>query len=439
MKRLIMHELERWRDSKRRKPLVLRGARQVGKTWVLEEFGRSFPDGTVRFNFDKNPEYAQFFQSTKDVRRILQNLAMAGGHKITKDTLIIFDEIQACEEALNSLKYFHEDAPEYYVASAGSLLGLQLAGGFPVGQVDFLEMGPMTFTEFLMADHAEYLADYLASVDTFEPIPDAFFAPLAEKLKCYFVTGGMPEAVSVWTEEKDPKEVDKVLSDILTSYESDFGKHAPPEDVPKIRYIWESLPSQLAKENKKFLYSVVKPGARAREYENALNWLRDADIVSKVNRISKPGLPLSSYDDLSAFKIYAVDVGLLRRLSHLPTTAFAESNRLFTEFKGALTENFVHQSLIRGFEVPPRYWAEAPYEVDFVLQRDADVLPIEAKAGENVKATSIKRYEREYPVEKPIMIRMSMRNLSFDGKMLNVPLFMIDQLDRLLSLALQKA
>ena len=438
MKRLIMHELERWRDSKRRKPLVLRGARQVGKTWVLEEFGRSFPDGYVRFNFDKNPEYAQFFQSTKDVRRILQNLAMAGGQKITKDTLIIFDEIQACEEALNTLKYFHEDAPEYYVASAGSLLGLQLAGGFPVGQVDFLEMGPMTFTEFLMADHAEHLADYLVSVDTLEPIPDAFFAPLAEKLKCYFVTGGMPEAVSVWTEEKDPKEVDKVLSDILTSYESDFGKHAPPEDVPKIRYIWESLPSQLAKENKKFLYSVVKPGARAREYENALNWLRDADIVSKVNRISKPGLPLSSYDDLNAFKIYAVDVGLLRRLSHLPTTAFAENNRLFTEFKGALTENFVHQSLIRGFEVPPRYWAEAPYEVGFILQRDADVLPIEAKAGENVKATSIKRYEREYPEETPIMIRLSMRNLSFDGKMLNVPLFMIDQLDRLLSLALKK-
>ena len=230
MERLILRDLEQWKNSKRRKPLVLRGARQVGKTWVLEEFGRSFPDGYVRFNFDRNPEYAQFFQSTKDVHRILQNLAMASGQRITKDTLIIFDEIQACEEALNSLKYFHEDAPEYYVASAGSLLGLQLAGGFPVGQVDFLEMGPMTFTEFLLADHAENLAEYLASVDSFTPIPDAFFAPLSEKLKCYFVTGGMPEAVSVWTEDKDPKEVDKVLSDIITSYESDFGKHAPTEE-----------------------------------------------------------------------------------------------------------------------------------------------------------------------------------------------------------------
>ena len=437
MERLILRDLERWKNAKRRKPLVLRGARQVGKTWVLEEFGRSFPDGYVRFNFDRNPEYVQFFQSTKDVHRILQNLAMASGQKITKDTLIIFDEIQACEEALNSLKYFHEDAPEYYVASAGSLLGLQLAGGFPVGQVDFLEMGPMTFTEFLLADHAENLAEYLASVDSFTAIPDAFFAPLSEKLKCYFITGGMPEAVYVWTEDKDPQEVDKVLSDIITSYESDFGKHALTEDVPKIRYIWQSLPSQLAKENKKFLYSVVKPGARAREYENALNWLRDADIVSKVNRISKPGLPLSSYDDLSAFKIYAVDVGILRRLSHLPTTAFAENNRLFTEFKGALTENFVHQALIRSFEVPPRYWAEAPHEVDFILQREGTIIPVEAKAGENVKATSIKRYEKEYPAETPIMVRLSLRNLSFDGKMLNVPLFMVDQLDRLLALALQ--
>ena len=437
MKRTIMKALLDWKISKRRKPLVLRGARQVGKTWVLEEFGRTFKDGFVRFNFDKNPEFAHFFQTTKDVRRILQNLAMASGQRITKDTLIIFDEIQACEEALNSLKYFHEDAPEYYVASAGSLLGLQLAGGFPVGQVDFLEMGPMTFTEFLLADHAENLAEYLATVDSFSPIPDAFFAPLSEKLKCYFVTGGMPEAVSVWTEDKDPREVDRVLSDIITSYESDFGKHAPTEDVPKIRYIWQSLPSQLAKENKKFLYSVVKPGARAREYENALNWLRDADIVSKVNRISKPGLPISSYDDLSAFKIYAVDVGILRRLSLLPTTAFAENNRLFTEFKGALTENYVHQALIRSFEVPPRYWAEAAHEVDFILQREGIIVPVEAKAGENVKATSIKRYEKEYPAETPIMVRLSLRNLSFDGKMLNVPLFMVDQLDRLLALALQ--
>ncbi|MBR4656171.1 MAG: ATP-binding protein [Oscillospiraceae bacterium] len=438
MKRLIMNDLRAWKESKRRKPLVLRGARQVGKTWVLEEFGKTFPDGYVRFNFDRNPEYAQFFQSTKDVHRILQNLAMAGGTKITKDTLIIFDEIQACEEALNSLKYFREDAPEYYVASAGSLLGLMLSGGFPVGQVDFLEMGPMTFTEFLMADGAENFADYLASVNDFEQIPDAFFTPLTEKLKCYFITGGMPEAVQVWTEERDPKAVDRVLSDILSSYESDFGKHAPIEDVPKIRYIWQSLPSQLARENKKFLYSVVKPGARAREYENALNWLKDADIIRKVYRVTKPGLPLSAYEDLSAFKIFAVDVGLLRRLSHLSTTAFAEGNRLFTEFKGALTENYVHQALIRQLDAPLHYWADAPHEVDFILQLDNRILPAEAKAGENVKAASIKRYAKDFADQTPLIVRLSMRNLSLDGNVLNVPLFMTDQLPRLIELALNR-
>lgn len=438
MKRLIMDDLMAWKNSKRRKPLVLRGARQVGKTWVLEEFGKTFPDGYVRFNFDKEPEYAQFFQSTKDVRRILQNLAMAGGSKITKDTLIIFDEIQACPEALNSLKYFREDAPEYYIASAGSLLGLMLTTGFPVGQVDFLEMGPMTFTEFLWADGAENYADYLASVREIQQIPDAFFTPLCEKLKCYFITGGMPEAVSVWTEEQDPKAVDRVLSDIISAYESDFGKHAPIEDVPKIRYIWQSLPSQLAKENKKFLYSVVKPGARAREYENALNWLKDADIIRKVYRITKPGLPLSAYEDLSAFKIFAVDVGLLRRLSHLSTTAFAEGNRLFTEFKGALTENFVHQSVIRQFEVPDHYWANAPHEVDFVLQLDNMILPVEAKAGENVKAASIKRYAKDYAEQTPLIVRLSMRNLSLNDKVLNVPLFMVDHLPRLIRIALME-
>lgn len=438
MKRRIMQELLKWKDSKRRKPLVLRGARQVGKTWVLEEFGKSFPDGFVRFNFDREPEYAQFFQSTKDVRRILQNLSMASGQKITKDTLIIFDEIQACEEALNCLKYFKEDAPEYYIASAGSLLGLQLAGGFPVGQVDFLEMGPMTFEEFLLADSAENYAEYLSSVNDLEAIPDAFYSPLSEKLKYFFITGGMPESVLAWTEDLDPREVDKVLSDIILSYESDFGKHAPVEDVPKIRYIWQSLPSQLARENKKFLYSVVKPGARAREYENALNWLRDADIISKVTRMTRPGLPISAYDDLSAFKIYCVDVGILRRLAHLPTTAFSEQDRLFTEFKGALTENYVHQSLIRNFEVPPRYWSKAPHEVDFIIQREGDIIPIEVKAGENIRATSIKRYAKEYEKETPLMVRCSMRNLSYDGRVLNVPLFMVDELDRLLDIVFSR-
>lgn len=438
MRRLILDDLYRWKKSKRRKPLIVKGARQVGKTWVLEEFGKSFKDGFLRINFDKQEEYKQFFETTKDVHRILKNIAMASGQKITTDTLIIFDEIQACEEALNSLKYFCEDAPEYYIVSAGSLLGLKLSKGFPVGKVDFLEMGPMTFTEFLLANGDDNLVEYMSQIDAIEQIPDAFFNPLVEKLKMYFVTGGMPEAVLVWTEDGDVKAADKVLSDILTSYQADFAKHAAPIDVPKIQLIWDSLPSQLARENKKFLYSAVKEGARAREYENALNWLYNADLVKKVFRITKPGLPLSAYDDLSAFKIYMGDVGLLRKHSHLATSAFMENNRLFTEFKGALTENFVLQSLIRQFEVIPRYWTNVTYEVDFVMQRENDVIPVETKAGENVKSTSIKNYEKMYSEETPLIIRFSLKNLSLDGKILNVPLFMIDQLDRLVGIALSK-
>lgn len=435
MRRLITHDLRRWKESKRRKPLILKGARQVGKTWILEKFGEEFEDGFLRINFDKQVEYRQFFESTKDVHRILKNIAMASGHKITDKTLIIFDEIQACPEALNSLKYFCEDAPEYYVACAGSLLGLRPAKGFPVGKVDFLEMGPMTFTEFLLASGDDNFVEYLSTLDSIENIPDAFVNPLYEKLKMYFVIGGMPEAVLVWTEDGDVKAADKVLSDILASYEGDFGKYADKTDVPKIQMIWDSVPSQLARENKKFLYSAVKDGARAREYDNALNWLRDADLLRKTFRVSKPGIPISAYDDLSAFKIYMLDVGLLRKHAHLSTSAFVEESRLFTEFKGALTENYVLQSLLGRYEVSPRYWSESPYEVDFVIQRENDIIPTEAKAGANVKSTSLKAYSRKYEDAK-LLVRFSLKNLSLDGKILNVPLFLIDEVDRLIAIAL---
>ena len=435
MKRLILDDLRKWKNSKHRKPLIIKGARQVGKTWILKEFGKEFSDGFAYFNFDKNEEYKQFFSLTKDVNRILANLAIASGQRITQNTLIIFDEIQECPEALNTLKYFCEDAPQYYVAAAGSLLGLILSDSFPVGKVDFLNMGPMTFTEFLIANRDENLAQYLSSINQIQNIPDAFFNPLEEKLKMYYVIGGMPEAVKTWSEEGDIREVDNVLSDILDSYEIDFGKHAPIIDLPKIHLIWDSLPSQLARENKKFLYSAVKPGARAREYENALTWLKNANLINKVMRITKPGLPLSVYDDLDAFKIYMLDVGLLRKHSHLATSAFAEGTRLFTEFKGALTENFVYQSLIRQYDVAPRYWADAPYEVDFIIQKENTILPIEAKAGTNVKSPSIKRYAQQYEKDTPLVIRLSLRNLSLDGKILNVPLFMIDEFDRIIDIA----
>ena len=435
MKRLILDDLRKWKNSKHRKPLIIKGARQVGKTWILKEFGKEFSDGFAYFNFDKNEEYKQFFSLTKDVNRILANLAIASGQRITQNTLIIFDEIQECPEALNTLKYFCEDAPQYYVAAAGSLLGLILSDSFPVGKVDFLNMGPMTFTEFLIANRDENLAQYLSSINQIQNIPDAFFNQLEEKLKMYYVIGGMPEAVKTWSEEGDIREVDNVLSDILDSYEIDFGKHAPIIDLPKIHLIWDSLPSQLARENKKFLYSAVKPGARAREYENALTWLKNANLINKVMRITKPGLPLSVYDNLDAFKIYMLDVGLLRKHSHLATSAFAEGTRLFTEFKGALTENFVYQSLIRQYDVAPRYWADAPYEVDFIIQKENTILPIEAKAGTNVKSPSIKRYAQQYEKDTPLVIRLSLRNLSLDGKILNVPLFMIDEFDRIIDIA----
>ncbi len=386
VKRNAMNDLIGWRDSKRRKPLVMLGARQVGKTWILEEFGKQFPDGFVKFNFEKQPELHQFFHATKDVGRIIQNLSVAAGRPITEKTLIIFDEIQECEDALNTMKYFCEDAPDYYVASAGSLLGLMLAKGSPVGKVDFLKMTPMTFEEFLDANGDHNLVEYLKGIDSIDSIPDMFSGPLTEKLKMYYIVGGMPEAVKVWTQDRDIREVDIVQSDILEAYEHDFAKHAEPNDVPKIRLIWNSLPSQLARENKKFLYSVVKKSARAREYENALNWLINADLVKKIPRITKPGIPLSAYEDLDAFKIYMGDVGLLRRHSHLANSAFLEENRLFEEFKGALTENYVLESMLNMRDANIYYWSDIPYEVDYIIQLENDVFPVEAKSGRNIKA-----------------------------------------------------
>lgn len=433
MKRLIIEKLRNWKESKRRKPLILRGARQVGKTWILKEFGKEFQDGFVFINFDKEPEYSQFFEKTKDVERIIQNLAFASGKKITKNTLIIFDEIQACPNALNSLKYFYEDAPDYYVVSAGSLLGLTLSGGFPVGKVDFLDMGPMTFEEFLLASKEDSLVNYINSIDTIENLPDVFHNRLIEKLKMYFVIGGMPEAVKVWTEDNDIKEVDHILSSIIDAYENDFGKHTPVSDVPKIRYIWDSLPSQLAKENKKFLYSVVKHGARAREYENALNWLVNADLARKVSRITNPHLPIKAYEDLTSFKIYMNDVGILRRHSSLSSQAFMEENRLFIEFKGALTENFVLESLINMFETKPYYWSDDSHEVDFIIQTNSNIYPVEAKAGTNVKSSSAKAYLAKYDNTK-LCIRFSLKNFSYDGKILNIPLYLIDKTNKILEL-----
>ncbi len=441
MKRTVMKKLLNWKNSPYRKPLILKGVRQVGKTWVLKEFGRQYYENTAYFNFDENEEYRQFFETTKDVERILQNLMLAGGQKIFPGkTLIIFDEVQDCPKVINSMKYFYENAPEYHIACAGSLLGIALEkpSSFPVGKVNFMQIDPMTFTEFLMANGDENLAAYLDSIDTPEPLPDAFFNPLYEKLKMYYVTGGMPESVLMWTEARDVDAMQESLAGIIGAYERDFAKHPNVSEFPKISMVWKSIPSQLARENKKFLYKVIKEGARAREYENALQWLADARLVHKIYRSSAPGLPIAAYDDLSAFKIYLADVGLLRRLSMLAPTAFGEGNRLFTEFKGALTENYILQTLLTQFEVVPRYWSQnnPPYEVDFLIQRDNDIYPVEVKAEANTASKSLKKFKELFGDKVKLRIRYSLDNLKLDGDILNIPLFMADHTNRLIGLAL---
>ncbi|MCC8045468.1 MAG: ATP-binding protein [Clostridiales bacterium] len=443
MERTIIKKLLEWKNSPYRKPLILKGVRQVGKTWVLKEFGRRYYENTAYFNFDENEEYRQFFESTKDVDRILQNLMLVSGQKILPEkTLIIFDEIQDCPKVINAMKYFCENAPQYHIACAGSLLGIALAkpSSFPVGKVNFMQMDPMTFTEFLLANGDGNLVSYLEALDVLEPLPDAFFNPLYEKLKMYYVSGGMPESVLMWTQERDVEAMRQALSDIVGAYERDFAKHPNTSEFPKISMIWKSIPSQLSRENKKFIYKMVKEGARAREYEDALQWLVDARMVYKVYRSTAPGLPVSAYDDLSAFKIYLVDVGLLRTLSMLSPAAFGEGNRLFTEFKGALTENYVLQALVPQFEAMPRYWSQnnPPYEVDFLIQRENDIFPIEVKAEKNTTARSLKKYKEHFDDKVKLRIRFSLDNLRMDGDLLNIPLFMADHTDRLIGIALDQ-
>lgn len=443
MERFILSKLLAWKDSPYRKPLVMKGVRQVGKTWILKEFGKRCYENIAYFNFDENEEYRQFFETTKNVDRILQNLTMASGQSIRPErTLIVFDEIQDCPKVINSLKYFCENAPQYHIACAGSLLGIALArpSAFPVGKVSFMQVDPMTFTEFLLANGDENLVQYLGCVDRIEPIPDAFFNPLCEKLKMYYVTGGMPESVRMWTEARDVPAMQETLSGILGAYERDFAKHPKSSEFPKISMLWRSVPAQLAKENKKFIYKAVKQGARAREYEDALQWLVNARLVHKIYRSTAPGLPIAAYDDLSAFKIYLVDVGLLRRLAQLAPTAFGEGNRLFTEFKGALTENYVLQTLLTQFEVTPRYWSQTnpPYEVDFLIQRENDIFPVEVKSETNTAGKSLKKFRELFPDRVRLRIRFSLSNLKLDGDLLNIPLFMADQADRLIGLALEQ-
>lgn len=434
MERKIMKKLLEWKDNKNRKPLILRGARQVGKTYILQQFGKENYKNIAYFNFDHDTDLYQLFENTKNPERILEQLALVCGKAIEpKNTLIIFDEIQECPDALNSLKYFNEEANEYHIVCAGSLLGIRLSHtSFPVGKVDFLDMYPMTFSEFLVADGAQNLVEYMDSINSFENIPEIFFNILEEKLKVYFIVGGMPEAVKSWVNEKDISEVNKIQENILIAYEEDFSKHTTAVEANRISIIWNSIPSQLARENKKFLYQVAKEGARAREYEGAVNWLNDADLIHKIYNVVKPNMPLKAYNDLSSFKIYLNDVGLLRRMTDLDSRVVIEGNRVFKEFKGALTENYVLQMLLSSGIKVNYFTFDNKYEIDYIMQYKNTIIPIEVKADENINSVSLKHYNEIY--NPKIRIRFSMRNLKKDDNLVNIPLFMVEYIEKFLKL-----
>ena len=430
-----MKELIKWKENKGRKPLILRGARQVGKTYILKEFGKENYQNIAYFNFDNDEELKNIFLHTKDPKRIIEQLVLVSEERIEPDkTLIIFDEVQECPNALNSLKYFNEDANEYHIIAAGSLLGIRLSHtSFPVGKVEFLDMYPMTFTEFLKADGSENLVQYMESIKGFENILEVFWSRLEEKLKTYFIIGGMPEAVNSWVFKKDITEVNKIQKNILEAYEEDFSKHTTATEANRISIIWNSIPSQLAKNNKKFLYQVAKEGARAREYEGAVNWLNDANLIYKIYNITKPSMPLIAYNDLSSFKIYLNDVGLLKSMTNLSSRVIIEGNRIFEEFKGALTENYVLQMLISSGIIKPNYFIfDNKYEIDYLIQYENEIIPIEVKSSENISSVSFKNYNEKF---KPkIRVRFSMKNLQKDDNLINIPLFMVEYLKNFLDI-----
>ena len=429
MKRFILDELIKWKNGKYRKPLILKGARQIGKTYILKQFGEENYENVAYFNFEHDEELYNLFENTKNPKRILEQLSFVCGKAIKPEkTLIIFDEIQECPNALNSLKYFQEEANEYHIVSAGSLLGIRLSHtSFPVGKVDFMNMYPMTFSEFLIADNCENLVEYMKQIKKIENIPDIFFNQLEEKLKVYFIIGGMPEVVKLWVEEKDIELVNTTQENILKAYESDFSKHTTNNEANKISLIWNSIPSQLAKENKKFLYQAIKEGARAREYESALNWLNDANLIYKVYNITKNDFPLKAYKDLSSFKIYMNDVGLLRRMTNVDSKIVVEGDKLFREFKGAFTENYVLNTLNTIYEEVPNYYTFDRHEIDFVIQNKNKIIPIEVKSNKSTNNISLTRYNEKYKTD--LSVRVSMNNLSKNEKILNIPLFLIEYIE----------
>lgn len=432
MYRMAMENLLAWKQSRRRKPLIIEGARQVGKTWLMKEFGRQAYGDTVYINFDSNARMAELFASDLDTKRLVLGLELYAGRKIDpENALLIFDEVQEVPRALAALKYFCEDAPQYHIVCAGSLLGIALHRGtsFPVGKVDFLKLYPLSFQEFLMAIGKKQFSELLDQQD-FSMIT-SFRETYADALKQYYFVGGMPEAVESFAENQDFNEVRQIQKRILAAYEQDFSKHAPNEVVPRLRMLWNSIPAQLAKENKKFIYGLVREGARAKDYETALLWLSDCGLVHRVSRVNAPGIPLRAYEDMKAFKLFVLDVGLLGCMTGLHQRTLLDGNALFVEFKGALTEQYVCQQLKTLADLELCYYTNdrGSCEVDFVVDTGGRVMPLEVKAETNLRAKSLKTYRERFSPE--LAIRTSMADYRKEDGLVNLPLYAIGQIGSL--------
>ena len=431
MYREAIEKLYKWKKSKHRKPLIIEGARQVGKTWIMKEFGSKAYADMVYINFDANTRMADLFASDLNIDRLIMGLELYSGKKINPDTtLLIFDEVQEVPRALSSLKYFCEDAPQYHIVCAGSLLGIALHGGtsFPVGKVDFLSLYPLSFKEFLIAAVGERFAELLDKRDY--PMITSFKQTYIDALRQYYFVGGMPEAVQSFVNERDFNEVRAIQKRILAAYEQDFSKHAPIEIVPKIRMVWNSIPSQLAKENKKFLYGLVREGGRAKDFETAIMWLCDCGLVYKVSRVNTAEIPLKAYENLKAFKLFIVDVGLLGCMTGLRQHTLLDGNALFTEFKGALTEQYVCQQLRTIDDIGVYYYTNdrGSCEVDFVLDVGGQIVPMEVKAEVNLKAKSLKTYREKFNPQ--ISIRTSMADYKKEDWLVNLPLYAVGEIGR---------
>ncbi len=422
MNRILLTQLALWKASKTRKPLIIQGARQVGKTWLMKEFGKQAFETTIYLNFESSLRIQQLFEADFNIERIIAVIEIETNQTIdAATTLLIFDEIQAVEKGLTALKYFYEQAPQYYIIAAGSLLGvaMQKHNSFPVGKVDFLELHPLSFFEFLTNINQQQLLTQLTAKNW--GVVDAFHDKLVELLRLYYFIGGMPEAVQCYINTNNLDNVRDIQQKILIGYQNDFAKHAPNEIVPRIKLVWHGLISQLAKENKKFVYGLLKKGARAAEFEKAIHWLVDAGLVIKVNGLTAPSMPLNAYADYDAFKLFMLDIGLLNAMGNLDKIILLEKNTILTEYKGALTEQYVCQQLTINNQL--YYWsaANATAEIDFVLQHNNQIIPVEVKAEINLKSKSLKVYQQKYA--PTLAIRASMQKFKVETTLTNIPLY----------------